>query len=144
MYGGTYRLADKVWRRFGLEFSFVDTSKLEVVEKALRPNTKLFLLETPTNPVLGLCDIAALSRLARGRGIRVAVDNTFLSPYFQRPELGADIVVKHHQIYERHSDMGGVVVYDSVWGEARLPRTPRCRPGPWTVVVLRGIKTLAS
>jgi cystathionine beta-lyase/cystathionine gamma-synthase len=79
VYGGTFRLADKVWRRFGLEFSFVDTSKPELVEKAIRPHTKLLLLETPTNPVLTLCDIAALARMVHARDIRVAVDNTFMT-----------------------------------------------------------------
>jgi len=149
VYGGTFRLADKVWRRFGLEFSFVDTSKLDVVEKALRPRTKLLLLETPTNPVLTLCDISALARMVHPRGIRVAVDNTFMTPFFQRPlELGADIVVHSTTKYlNGHSDMVGgvVVVNDSALSEklAFLQNAVGAVPGPMDCwLVLRGIKTL--
>jgi cystathionine beta-lyase/cystathionine gamma-synthase len=149
MYGGTYRLADKVWRRFGLEFSFVDTSRTEAVEKAMRPATKLLFLETPTNPVLTLCDLMALGRIAHGRGVKVAVDNTFMSPYFQRPlELGADIVVHSTTKYlNGHSDMvgGAVVVNDLQLAErlAFLQNAVGAVPGPMDCwLVLRGIKTL--
>jgi len=149
VYGGTFRLADKVWRRFGLEFSFVDTSKPELVEKAIRPRTKLLLLETPTNPVLTLCDIAALARMVHARGIRVAVDNTFMTPFFQRPlELGADIVVHSTTKYlNGHSDMVGgvVVVNDSDLSEKLgfLQNAVGAVPGPMDCwLVLRGIKTL--
>jgi cystathionine beta-lyase/cystathionine gamma-synthase len=150
VYGGTFRLADKIWKRFGLEFSFVDTSRLDVVERELRPNTKLLLLESPTNPILTLCDIAALSHLAHPRGIRVAVDNTFMSPYFQRPlGLGADIVVHSTtKFLNGHSDMVGgvVVVNDSGLAERLgfLQNAAGAVPGPMDCwLVLRGVKTLA-
>jgi cystathionine beta-lyase/cystathionine gamma-synthase len=150
LYGGTYRLADKVWRRFGLEFSFVDTSKPDAVERALRPNTRLFYLETPTNPVLTLCDVTALARMAHEHGIRVAVDNTFMSPYFQQPlELGADLVVHSTTKYlNGHSDMVGgvVVVNDSSLAERLgfLQNAVGAVPGPMDCwLVLRGVKTLA-
>lgn len=150
LYGGTYRLADKVWRRFGLEFSFVDTSTLEVAEKAIGPRTKMFFLETPTNPVLTICDVAALARLAHSRGILVVVDNTFMSPYFQRPlELGADVVVHSTTKYlNGHSDVvGGVVVVDdSTLAEKLgfLQNAVGAVPGPMDCwLVLRGVKTLA-
>ncbi len=150
VYGGTYRLAERVWRNFGLEFDFVDTSDAGVVERAFRPNTRLLFLETPTNPVLNLCDIAALSRLAVARGVRVAVDNTFMSPYFQRPLLlGADIVLHSTTKYlNGHSDMVGgvVVVNDSDLAERLrfLQNAAGAVPGPMDCwLVLRGVKTLA-
>ncbi len=150
LYGGTYRLADRVWRRFGLQFGFADTSDLAAAERAIRPKTKLFFLETPTNPVLALTDIAALSRLARSRGILVAVDNTFMTPYFQRPlELGADLVVHSTTKYlNGHSDMVGgvVVVNDSDLAERLgfLQNAVGAVPGPMDCwLVLRGVKTLA-
>ena len=150
LYGGSYRLMDRVWSRFGLEFSFVDTSRLEAVEQALGPATRLLFLETPTNPILTLCDIAALSRLAHARGALVAVDNTFMSPYFQRPlALGADIVLHSTTKYlNGHSDMvgGAVVVNDSGLAERLgfLQNAVGAVPGPMDCwLVLRGVKTLA-
>lgn len=150
VYGGTFRLADKIWKRFGLEFSFVDTSRPEVVEAAFRPTTKLLLLESPTNPILTLCDIAALARLAHARGARVAVDNTFMTPYFQRPlALGADLVLHSTtKFLNGHSDMVGgvVVVNDSDVAErlAFLQNAAGAVPGPMDCwLVLRGVKTLA-
>ncbi len=113
MYGGTFRLFDKVLRHDGMDFSFVDLTKVENFEKAIKPNTKLVWLETPTNPTLKLVDIKKISALAKAKGILVAVDNTFMSPYFQRPlELGADIVVHSATKYVGgHSDVvGGIVV----------------------------------
>jgi cystathionine beta-lyase/cystathionine gamma-synthase len=93
-YGGTYRICTKIFSRFGVDFTFADTSKPEEVAKSLRPNTRLLLTETPANPTLKLTDIAAVSEIARSRGIPHAVDNTFLTPYYQRPlELGADLSV---------------------------------------------------
>ncbi len=93
-YGGTYRICTKIFSRFGVDFTFADTSKPEDVQKSLRANTRLVLTETPANPTLKLTDIAAISEIARGRGIPHAVDNTFLTPYYQRPlELGADLSV---------------------------------------------------
>lgn len=113
MYGGTFRLFDKVLRHDGMDFSFVDLTKVENFEKAIKSNTKLVWLETPTNPTLKLVDIKKISALAKAKGILVAVDNTFMSPYFQRPlELGADIVVHSATKYVGgHSDVvGGIVV----------------------------------
>lgn len=113
MYGGTFRLFDKVLRHDGFEFSFTDLTRVENFEKAIQPNTKMVWLETPTNPTLKLTDIAAICKIAKQKNILVAVDNTFMSPYFQRPlELGADIVVHSATKYVGgHSDMvGGVAV----------------------------------
>ena len=88
-YGGTYRLFEKVWRRHGLDFTFVDCTDVGGVEAAFKPNSKMLWLETPTNPLMQLADIRELSARAKKRGIRVVVDNTFMTPYFQRPlELG--------------------------------------------------------
>ena len=93
-YGGTYRICTKIFSRFGVVFTFADTSKPDDVKKSLRANTRLVLTETPANPTLKLTDIAAISEIARSRGIPHAVDNTFLTPYYQRPlELGADLSV---------------------------------------------------
>jgi cystathionine beta-lyase/cystathionine gamma-synthase len=93
-YGGTYRICTKIFSRFGVDFTFADTSKPDDVHKSLRANTRLVLTETPANPTLKLTDIAAISEIARSRGIPHAVDNTFLTPYYQRPlELGADLSV---------------------------------------------------
>src|SRR6188472_2340447 len=93
-YGGTFRLFDKVLTKYGLTFSYVDTSRLDLVEAAITPATKMLFLETPTNPVLRLTDLAAVSELAHRHHIVVVVDNTFASPSVQRPiEFGADLVV---------------------------------------------------
>ncbi len=116
MYGGTFRLFDKVLQNNGLKFSYADMTVTANFEKAIQPDTKLVWLETPTNPSLKLCDIKAISAIAKKRGILVVVDNTFMSPYFQRPiELGADIVVHSATKYlGGHSDMvAGVAVTDS-------------------------------
>jgi cystathionine gamma-lyase len=113
MYGGTFRLFDKVLRHNGLNFSYVDLSDPANLAAAIRPETKLLWLETPTNPMLKLADIEALVKVAHGKDVLVAVDNTFMSPYFQRPlELGADIVVHSSTKYiGGHSDfVGGVIV----------------------------------
>jgi cystathionine beta-lyase/cystathionine gamma-synthase len=112
-YGGTYRLSTKIFSRFGVEFTFADTSNPEAVRKAVRPNTKLILTETPANPTLKLSDIAAISKVAREKGLIHAVDNTFLTPFFQRPlELGADIVVHSTTKYfdGHNATVGGAVV----------------------------------
>ena len=91
VYGGTFRLFDKIVRHYGVEFSYVTTSDPEAVRNALRPNTRMLFIETPTNPVMAISDIRALSDIAHANNTRVVVDNTFMSPYFQRPlELGAD------------------------------------------------------
>lgn len=114
MYGGTFRLFDKVLRpNAGLDFSYVDVTRPEQFDAACTARTKMLWLESPTNPMLKLCDIRDLARRAHARGILVAVDNTFMSPYFQRPlELGADLVVHSSTKYiNGHSDIvGGAIV----------------------------------
>lgn len=113
MYGGTFRLFDKVLRERGLEFTYVDLTRAENVTGALKSNTKMVWIETPTNPMLKLIDIRAIQKLLAGKSILLSVDNTFMSPYFQRPlELGADIVVHSSTKYiNGHSDVvGGVAV----------------------------------
>jgi len=121
MYGGTFRLFDKVLRHDGFEFTYADLTNPANLERALKPNTKLLWLETPTNPMLKLVDIEALCKIAHGRGVMVAVDNTFMSPYFQRPlSLGADLVVHSSTKYiGGHSDVvgGAIVVKDSALAE---------------------------
>jgi len=112
-YGGTFRLFDKVLRKYQLEFSYVDTSQPELVERAMRPNTKMLFVETPTNPVMRLTDIAETAAIAHARGALLVVDNTFASPALQQPiALGADLVVHSTTKYlNGHSDsVGGVVV----------------------------------
>jgi len=113
VYGGVFRLTTKLLTDFGLEFSFIDTSDLKKVEEAVKPNTKMIYVETPTNPTMIVSDLSDVSRLARTKSLRLVVDNTFLSPYLQRPiEFGADIVVHSMTKYlNGHSDCtGGAVV----------------------------------
>ena len=115
-YGGTYRLCAKIYSRYGVEFSFVDTANPDAVREAVRKNTKLIFTETPANPTLKLTDIAAISEIAAKHGIVHAVDNTFLTPYFQRPlELGANISVHSTTKYfdGHNATTGGAVVVDS-------------------------------
>ncbi len=150
MYGGTFRLFDKVLRHHGIEFSYVDLTNIQNVEAALKANTKMVWLETPTNPTLKLVDIAGLSSKLKSKGILVAVDNTFMSPYFQRPiELGADIVVHSSTKYiNGHSDtVGGVaVVKNQELAEqmAFLSNTMGPVGSPFDAFMgLRSLKTLA-
>jgi len=151
LYGGTYRLFDKVLPRTGsLDFTYADTTDPEAVEKALRSETKMLWIETPTNPMLTLSDIAALSEMAHERGAVVAVDNTFASPYFQQPlALGADIVVHSTTKYMGgHSDVIGGAVMTSNEGfyeEIKFYQNAAGGvPGPFdSWIVLRGLKTLA-
>jgi cystathionine beta-lyase/cystathionine gamma-synthase len=113
VYGGTYRLCTKVLTRFGVEFSFVDTSSIDRVRESLRDNTRLIFTESPANPTLKLTDIAAVSELARERRILHAVDNTFMTPYYQRPlDLGADLSVHSTTKYidGHNATVGGAVV----------------------------------
>jgi cystathionine beta-lyase/cystathionine gamma-synthase len=149
-YGGTYRLFELVLTNFGLSFSYVDAAEVGNVEAAIRPNTKMVFLETPTNPVMRLCDIKAIAELARPRGLHVVVDNTFMSPYLQRPiELGADIVVHSTTKYlNGHSDsVGGAVIVTDPDLAARMGYIQNAAGAilspmdAW--LTLRGIKTLA-
>ena len=149
-YGGTFRLFDKVLTRYGLHFSFVDTSDLLAVERAFTPATKMVFLETPTNPVLRLSDIAAVSKIARAKGATLVVDNTFASPCLQRPlALGADMVVHSTTKYlNGHSDsIGGVVIAtrdeDIEWLRF-IQNSAGAILSPFdSWLVLRGTKTLA-
>lgn len=150
VYGGTYRLFDKVFTRHGLTFDYVDTSDSEQVAAAIRPETKLIWLESPTNPLLKLANVATIAQLAKSHDIRVVVDNTFASPYFQRPlEFGADIVLYSTTKYiGGHSDVvgGAVVVSDeSIYTQLKfLQNAAGAVPGAFdSWLVLRGLKTLA-
>ena len=150
MYGGTYRLFERVMRGFGLDFSYADTSKLDQVEALFRKNTKLLFVETPTNPSMIISDLRALAALARSRGALLVVDNTFMTPYFQRPiELGAHLVVHSTTKYlNGHSDMvGGIVVSNDPASSEKLrflQNAVGAVPGPFDCwLALRGIKTLA-
>ena len=150
MYGGTFRLFDKVLRPNGYEFSYADLTDPKNLDAALKPNTKMLWLETPTNPMLKMVDIAALAKAAHARGLLVVVDNTFMSPYFQRPlELGADIVVHSSTKYiNGHSDVvGGVaVVKDSALAERMGFLSNAIGPvcGPFDAfLAMRSLKTLA-
>jgi len=113
VYGGTYRLATKVYKRFGVEFTFVDTSNADNVKAAIKSNTKLILTETPANPTMKLTDVAAVSKIAKAAGIPHAVDNTFLTPYFQKVlDLGADMSVHSTTKYfdGHNATVGGAIV----------------------------------
>jgi cystathionine gamma-lyase/cystathionine beta-lyase/cystathionine gamma-lyase/homocysteine desulfhydrase len=148
-YGGTFRLFDKVVTRYGIEFSYVDTSDLAAVERAFTKQTRLVFVETPTNPVMRLSDIAAVATLARDHGAIVAVDNTFASPCLQRPiALGAELVIHSTTKYlNGHSDsVGGVVVAtrdeDIDWLRF-IQNSAGAILSPWeSWLVLRGTKTL--
>jgi cystathionine gamma-synthase len=151
VYGGTFRLFDKEYRRFGLEFDYVDFADLEAAAAALKANTKLVWLETPTNPYLGIADIAALAALLAARDPRplLAVDNTFATPYLQQPlALGADIVQHSTTKYlGGHSDVvgGALLMNDAALHEryAFLQNAAGAVPGPMDCfLVLRGTKTL--
>lgn len=150
VYGGTFRLFRQVLEQYGLRFTFVDASRTANVQRALTPKTRLVWLESPTNPLLKLADLAAIARLAHTHGALVAVDNTFLSPFFQRPlELGADLVVHSTTKYlGGHSDViGGAVAGSSAALGERLrfiQKSVGGVPGPLDAwLVLRGLKTLA-
>ena len=150
MYGGSYRLFSKVCEKFGIGFTYVDTACVANVRAALRPNTKVVFLETPTNPMMTVTDIAACAEAAHAGGALVVVDNTFCSPYLQRPiELGADIVVHSTtKFINGHSDsVGGVVISndDSLAEQIGfLQNAVGAILSPFdSWLVLRGVKTLA-
>jgi cystathionine gamma-lyase len=149
VYGGTFRILDKVYRQLGLDCTFVDLSDLKQTEAAIRPNTVLLWMETPTNPMLKVLDIATLAQLAKRKGMITVVDNTFMSPYFQKPlQLGADIVVHSVTKYiNGHSDVvGGVLATNDHTLYSRLKfmqNAVGAIPSPMDCfLVLRGIKTL--
>ena len=150
LYGGSFRLFERVLRGFGLAFSYANTCRLEEVEIAFRPNTRLLFIESPTNPIMEITDIAAAAALAHRHGVLLVVDNTFMSPYFQRPlELGADVVVHSTTKYlNGHSDgVGGAVMLNDAALADRLKFLQNAAGailGPFdSWLVLRGVKTLA-
>ena len=150
LYGGTRRLFDKTLANFGLDFSYVNASRVEKVEEAIKRNTRLIWLETPTNPLLRLCDIKAISKLAREHDILTIVDNTFASPFLQNPlDLGADIVLHSTTKYiGGHSDVvGGAIMVsnDGIYGRLKFNQNALGGvPSPFDCfLVLRGTKTLA-
>ena len=150
MYGGTFRLFDKVIRKNGVDFSFIDLTQLEQLEKNVQDNTKMLWIETPTNPMLKLVDIQAVCQFAQARGILVVVDNTFMSPYFQKPlHLGADIVLHSTtKFVGGHSDLvgGAVVVKTEVLAEKIqfLTNTLGGIASPFdSFMAMRSLKTLA-
>jgi cystathionine gamma-lyase len=152
LYGGSYRLFHRVRERSaGLSFSFIDLSDLKAVESAIRPNTRMIWVETPTNPLLRLVDLAAIAEIAKRRGIIAVADNTFASPYVQRPlELGFDIVMHSTTKYlNGHSDMigGAAIVGDNreIADQLKfLQNAVGGISGPFdSFLALRGLKTLA-
>jgi cystathionine gamma-lyase/cystathionine beta-lyase/cystathionine gamma-lyase/homocysteine desulfhydrase len=149
LYGGTYRLFERVLRKYQLDFTYADTSDLRELERAIRPATRLIFLETPTNPVLRITDLAGACTIAHGHGIPVVVDNTFASPYVQRPiDFGADLVVHSTtKFLNGHSDsVGGVVIAtrdDHVEWLRFVQNAEGAIIGPMDAwLVLRGTKTL--
>src|SRR5579884_4046420 len=150
VYGGTTRLFNQIVVNYGIEFTYVDTSNPENVRRAIRPTTKLVHIETPTNPLMTLTDIRAVADICHEHGVDLSVDNTFMSPYFQRPiELGADIVMHSTtKFLNGHSDgLGGVLVATKPEHKERFAFVQKCTGGilspfeSW--LVLRGVKTLA-
>ena len=150
VYGGTYRLFEGVLRTFGLDFTWVDTSDLRATEAAIGSATRMLFVETPTNPVLGLTDLAGAAKIARRHDLVLVVDNTFMSPYFQKPlDMGADIVVHSTTKYlNGHSDsVGGCVITTRKEHAERiafLQNSVGAILSPFdSFLTLRGIKTLA-
>jgi len=151
LYGGTPRLFNNVMADFGLEFSYVDTSDAKNVERAIRKNTQMVYVETPTNPLMHLSDLAAISEICRHKKVALVVDNTFMSPYFQQPlALGADMVVHSTtKFLNGHSDgLGGVIVCakpEHAEKLAFLQKAAGAILSPFECwLVLRGVKTLAA
>jgi cystathionine beta-lyase/cystathionine gamma-synthase len=150
LYGGTPRLFNQVLTGYGMEFSYVDTAKVENVERAIRKKTRMVYVETPTNPLMGLSDLRAISEVCRRKKVDLVVDNTFMSPYFQQPiALGADMVVHSTTKYlNGHSDgLGGVVVCTKPEQAEQLGFVQKAAGAimsPFECwLVLRGVKTLA-
>jgi len=149
VYGGTFRLFDKILQNFGLEFSFVDARDPQIIADAVKPNTRAILIETPTNPLMRLTDLGAVSEIAKKQGALFIVDNTFATPFFQRPfEYGADVVYHSTTKYlNGHSDMiGGIAITKSDDIAAKLQFIQNAAgavPGPFdSWLALRGTKTL--
>jgi len=150
LYGGTHRLMEQVYAGLGLRFSFADARDLDALQAAITPATKMVFMETPTNPMMRLVDLSAIGEIARGSNLLFAVDNTFATPFFQRPiEHGADLVVHSTTKYlNGHSDMvGGMILTrrdDLAEQLAFLQNATGAVPGPMDCwLALRGTKTLA-
>ena len=150
LYGGTYRIFTKVYQKYDIKFHFTDFNNLDSIKRLISPSTRLIWIETPTNPLLNIIDIEAVSKLAHEHGIQVCVDNTFATPYLQNPlDLGADIVVHSVTKYlGGHSDtvMGAIVTNNTdIFNDTKfLQNACGAVPGPQDCfLVLRGIKTLA-
>lgn len=150
LYGGSFRLFERVLKDFGLRFTYANTTRMEEVQAAFSPNTRMVFIETPTNPIMEITDISAVAAIAHQRGAHLVVDNTFMSPYFQRPlELGADIVIHSTTKYlNGHSDgVGGAVILNDPTVAERLKFIQNAAGailGPFdSWLVLRGVKTLA-
>jgi len=149
VYAGTVRLFDQIVSGYGIEIEYVDTSDLKAVEAAIKPNTKLVHIETPSNPLMVLTDIAGVAKIAHSRGIELSVDNTFLSPVLQRPfELGADVVMHSTTKYlNGHSDgLGGVLIGSTPEHKERFLLIQKAAGGVMSpfecFLVLRGLRTL--
>jgi cystathionine beta-lyase/cystathionine gamma-synthase len=150
VYGGTPRLFDRIIANYGIQFSYVDTTDLEQVRQAIQPTTRLVHIETPTNPMMQISDIRAIADICHERSVDLSVDNTFMSPYFQRPlEFGADIVMHSTtKFLNGHSDgLGGVLVGTTPEHKETFAFIQKCTGGilsPFECfLVLRGVKTLA-
>lgn len=150
VYGGVYRLFEKVKRKFNIEFTYVNAADIDAIEAAITPKTKLVWLESPTNPLLKLADLTAVGKLTKKHNLLFAVDNTFATPYFQRPlEFGADIIVHSTTKYlSGHSDViGGAIITDrdDLYDELKFfQNAGGAVPGPFDCyLILRGLKTLA-
>ena len=151
IYGGTFRIIGDVFGKYGIEHTYVDMSELDEVKAAIRPNTKMFFIETPTNPMMKVADIHALSEIAKGIGALTVVDNTFLTPYFQKPlQLGADIVTHSSTKYlGGHNDtISGIAVVkdneeiaEKIHVHIKSHGSQLAPLDSW--LILRGIKTLA-
>jgi cystathionine beta-lyase/cystathionine gamma-synthase len=151
LYGGTPRLFNQVWADFGLAFSYIDTSDASNVERAICKNTRMVFVETPTNPLMALSDLAAISQICRSKKVQLVVDNTFMSPYFQQPiGLGADMVVHSTtKFLNGHSDgLGGVVVCTTPEQAEKLAFLQKAAGAILSPLecwlVLRGVKTLVA
>ncbi|HXZ80643.1 MAG TPA: PLP-dependent aspartate aminotransferase family protein [Terriglobales bacterium] len=150
VYGGVPRLFNQILTNYGLEFTYVDTSQVSQVEGAIRKNTKYVYVETPTNPLMSISDLAAIAKITRRKGVDLVVDNTFMSPYFQRPiEHGADMVLHSTtKFLNGHSDgLGGVVICttkEQAEALAFIQKSAGAILSPFECwLVLRGVKTLA-
>ncbi len=151
VYGGTHRVATRVLSRFGVEFTFIDTSDASNVKEAIQPNTKLIFTETPANPTLKMTDIAAVSEISRAHGIPHVVDNTFLTPYYQRPlELGADVTLHSTtKFMEGHNvSVGGSITADNEEHLEAIKFVRNCLGSNMTPMVafytLQGCKTMST